>query len=527
MFKKVYFLVILGFVALLLVGEFYSWTVNRIYVPEGHSLQLRYKGPFPGEFWADNKQGRPGFFAQEDEIGVRERMVGPGRHFYSPIWWERTLVPDIVLAPGEVGIVTCKLGDPLPEGDFLVDGEIGETKSQGILRKALGPGRYRMNPYAYTVKIVKSEEDAQTNGQKKSYGWVYIPTGFVGVVTNLANNPLVKQLAGIQDKVLPPGIYPINGREQQVDIVSVGYMESTISINPELDAANLPIKDESGEPLVKDGINFPSSDGFPIHLDYTLIWGLLPDQAPHAIKMFGNLTQIENKVIVPQIESICRNNGSEYSAVELLVGEKREVYQNDVIKEMTSVLKEKQVAVLYGLIRHIYIPQAVRKPIQSAFIADELTLTRTQEQTTAKTEGLLREAERKVMLETEKVKNDTTRLQAVALAEGNRVAQNTEADTVKLKAVIDRKTAEFNAQALMIKSEAINKGKQLSEEAKADKFKLAVEAFGTPAAYNQWVFATGLPDNIELKLFYAGPGTLWTDMKNLNVLVDPNKTDKK
>ncbi len=50
------------------------------------------------------------------------------------------------------------------------------------------------------------------------------------------------------------------------------------------------------------------------------------------------------------------------------------------------------------------------------------------------------------------------------------------------------------------------------EEAKADRFRLAVEAFGTPQAYNNWIFATGLPDDVTLQLLYAGPGTLWTDI---------------
>jgi len=42
---------------------------------------------------------------------------------------------------------------------------------------------------------------------------------------------------------------------------------------------------------------------------------------------------------------------------------------------------------------------------------------------------------------------------------------------------------------------------------------LAVEAFGTGAAYNQWVFATGLPIDIDLQTIYAGEGTFWTDLK--------------
>jgi len=52
------------------------------------------------------------------------------------------------------------------------------------------------------------------------------------------------------------------------------------------------------------------------------------------------------------------------------------------------------------------------------------------------------------------------------------------------------------------------------------RFKLAVKAFGTPTAFNNWSFANNLPENIELKLFYAGPGTMWTDLKeSLRIMV--------
>ena len=54
------------------------------------------------------------------------------------------------------------------------------------------------------------------------------------------------------------------------------------------------------------------------------------------------------------------------------------------------------------------------------------------------------------------------------------------------------------------------------EEAKSDRFRLAVDAFGSPQAYNNWYFATNLPDNVELNFLYAGEGTLWTDMNKAN-----------
>ena len=47
----------------------------------------------------------------------------------------------------------------------------------------------------------------------------------------------------------------------------------------------------------------------------------------------------------------------------------------------------------------------------------------------------------------------------------------------------------------------------------------AIEAFGGDGAefarYTQWEFAQGLPKNIDLKLIYAGSGTLWTDLKGI------------
>ena len=62
-----------------------------------------------------------------------------------------------------------------------------------------------------------------------------------------------------------------------------------------------------------------------------------------------------------------------------------------------------------------------------------------------------------------------------------------------------------------LKAEA--SAQQLLEEAKAGKFKLAVAAFGSGEAFNQWVFATGLPEDIQLQFLYAGEGTFWTDLK--------------
>ena len=493
----------------------FHWTIDRIYVPEGQSLQLRYKGPL---IFGDRIQAEPGMWAKEGQMGILEKMRGPGRHFYCPIWWERKLVDDVVIKPGEIGEVTCKLGKNQEGANFLVDGDIGHTEYKGVLRKVLHPGRYRVNPYGYTVEV-KKRIDFTSGQSQKVAGWVEIPTGYVGVVTQLSDNQATGVKKGVQDKVLPPGNYPVNGREQQIDIVEIGYRHSTISVEVKHDQLGETVVDENGEPQISDprsGIAFPSADGFPIHIDFTGIWGLMPDQAAHAVRTFGNVDQVEKKVVLPQIESICRNNGSEYKAVQLLVGSDREVYQKTCLDQFHSVLDDKEITLLYGLVRHVYIPKQVREPIQRAFIADELKLTREEEQSTAKEEARLREAENKVELATDTVNADTEKQVEEAKAGGQREAAKIEAETEKLVAAIDKETEELKAQAVTILGEATNEGKKMVEEAKSDRFRLAVDAFGSPQAYNNWYFATNLPDNVELNFLYAGEGTLWTDMNKAN-----------
>ncbi|RLS36616.1 MAG: band 7 protein [Planctomycetota bacterium] len=508
------------FLLLVLGYEAFEWTFNRVYVPEGYSLVMRYKGP-PLPFLPGNcPAAAPGQFAKVDdngrplEVGILKDMLGPGRHFRWVGWWETRLVKDTVVPPGSVAVVSSKMGKDLTDGDFLVDGDLDSTEEKGILRQVFAPGTYRINDYAYNVEVIQ-EKILPSGTQTKHAGWVSIPTGYVGVVTNLTDNKLTKAVAGIQDKVLQPGLYPVNPNEQHVDIIGVGYAEKSIKSNL-VSRDGVPVLDESGEPSVMDdesGIAFPSNDGFKIHMDFTAVWGIMPEQAADVIRKFGNLEAVETKVVVPQIESICRNKGSSLGAVDLLVGDTRQVFQEEVSDAFEKILEDKGLTLLHGFVRNIHIPLEVRTPIQEKFVADELKLTRDQELLTARTEATLREAEKMVDLEKERVDAETTKMVAQAVAEGNKEAEETKAETIKKVATVARKTAELDAEASVTLGKAKASSKQLEAEAKSELFKLAVDSFGSGSAYNQWVFATGLPEDVELNLFYAGEGTLWTDLK--------------
>ncbi|MFO0916017.1 MAG: SPFH domain-containing protein [Pirellulales bacterium] len=504
---------------LMLVAANVAWFWTRVYVPEGYSLLLRYRGPVVrGMLGLARPQDQPGSYAEDGRAGVLEQMPGPGRHFYCPIWWQTQLVADTIIPPGKLGLVRSNLGQDLPSGEFLVDGELTgpqRATSRGTLRRVLGPGRYRINPYGFSVEVIETLS-LPSGTQTKYSGWLPIPTGSVGVVTNMsARNPDAAS-GGLQDKVLPPGLYFLNPKEQMVDIVDIGYRESSLAVEKRMDGQQI-ILDESGEPIPLDGsgIKFPSNDGFTIYLDFTAVWGVMPDKAPQLVRTFGNIDQAELKVVLPQAESISRINGSRHSAVELLVGQSRQQFQEAMTEQFRQVLAEKNLSLMYGLVRHIYIPQEVRVPIQNGYIADETKLTREQEKITAETEGKLREAERIVELESERVRVDTERLKAAKLAEGQRESKEIAAETERQVALVERKIAELAAQKKVVVGQASATSQKLLEEAKSEKFDLAVRAFGSGEAFNLWQFADGLPETMDLRLVYAGQGTLWTDLKSV------------
>ncbi len=227
-----------------------EWGYNRVYVYEGTSVQLTYRGPNIPIF-VGNLPNAGQNFAEVDkdgsplQKGVLEHMLGPGRHFYCPIWWKTKIIDDYVINEGEVGIVESLMGKELPPGEFLVDGDIGTTDSKGILRKVLIPGRYRINTFGYKVEVIK-KGILKSGDQEKHVGWVTIPTGYVGVVTNLSANPITKVTKGVQKNVLSPGIYPVNPNEQHIDIVEIGYREHSIKASLVIDKNGQLKLDESG-----------------------------------------------------------------------------------------------------------------------------------------------------------------------------------------------------------------------------------------------------------------------------------------
>ena len=85
--------------------------------------------------------------------------------------------------------------------------------------------------------------------------------------------------------------------------------------------------------------------------------------------------------------------------------------------------------------------------------------------------------------------------------------------TEKLTAEIEAKSATVEAQSTKLLGQAKATSVKLAKEARAERSQLLVKAMGGADSYGRYVFAEALPADLRLGIFYAGPGTLWTDLK--------------
>src|SRR5581483_11680976 len=90
--------------------------------------------------------------------GVMEEPLPEGRHFINPLFWSYETVPMEVVPIGKCLVRARKFGariskERLAAGDILArEGECG------IVAEVLGPGSYRINPYAYSCELKDAVE---------------------------------------------------------------------------------------------------------------------------------------------------------------------------------------------------------------------------------------------------------------------------------------------------------------------------------------------------------------------------------
>ena len=385
-------------------------------------------------------------------------------------------------------MVISKAGKELPPGEFLAG-----PGERGIQREVLMPGTYKLNPYAFEIRTLKMIE---------------IDPGFVGVVTARSGRPAQSQLAepgerGVQKIVLQPGLYALNPEAYSVERIEIGYNQDTMA-----HAGKLPATQASGQADLKQrqaavigealgkspapgqnvlpvlpAVTFPSSDGFEITIDVTMLWQLLPQDAPAVVARYGNIKKIEENILIPQINSTARIKGSTFGAVDFIVGDKREEFQRAFQETIETTLHEKKLQVDLALVQDTLVPDNISGPIQDARVAAEWNTTNAEKTKTEAKKAELDESIGKIRQVEQVVEFETQRREGNIRAEQEKQVNEIAAQTRLLVADLARQTAAIRADVKRKIGSAEAKVVKMKGKAEGDGYRLTVQAAGGPAEF--------------------------------------------
>lgn len=486
----------------LLIIALIAWNLFFHYVPPGQYLVLISKtgtplDPNKGEVLADKKQK-----------GIQKEVLGEGYHFVWPIAYSTERHKNVVIPPGQVGIVTALGGVPPRDGRVLAE----QDDEQGIRRAVLLPGTYRLNRYGYNVEMVPMVE---------------VKPGYVGVLrrllgtdgpTQFATKPTEKGI--VKDQILQPGLYPLNRKEYEVVLCEVGIYQTTYNY-----ARN------GGEQ--NTSLTFYGQGGAQISLDCTIEWEIKPEFWPEWLPRFKGHREIESKVVDLHCRQIAQVRGSRYGAQDFLDGEKREKFQADFQQELNAACKDENVVIRSAFIRNIIIPENFLKEKREQRLAVETKLTSEELAVTADSTAQVEKAKREIDAGVAKVEAETRRMVALVERDAENVKVLNEAEIEKVKAEYGARIAELEAQRKKELGLADAEATKLRETAKSSLYKMKMDVFRQDGdAYLRYTLAQELNPQLRLRLYHAGPGTLWTNMgdKNMNFMLplqDGKKREEK
>ena len=167
----------------------------------------------------------------------------------------------------------------------------------------------------------------------------------------------VKSLFGnVQSDVLESGLHMVNPLVD-ITIFDAQTQNYTMSV----------IHDE-GAKEGDDAIRVLSNDGLEVIIDLTVLYRVLPNEAPKILKGIGE--NYTDKIVRPVTRTRIRDNAVYYDAVALY-STKRAEFQQRIFKTIEADFKSRGLVLEQLLIRNINLPTSVKTTIESKINAEQ------------------------------------------------------------------------------------------------------------------------------------------------------------
>ncbi len=190
-------------------------------------------------------------------------------------------------------------------------------------------------------------------------GFVVILLGFFSSMFQQINAGKVgvKSLFGnVQPEVLESGLHVINPLLDITvfDVQTQNYTMSAIH--------------NEGAQEGDDAIRVLSNDGLEVIIDLTVLYRVIPADAPKILKGIGE--NYNDKIVRPVTRTRIRDNAVYYDAVALY-STKREEFQQRIFKSIEVDFKKRGLVLEQLLIRNINLPASVKTTIESKINAEQ------------------------------------------------------------------------------------------------------------------------------------------------------------
>ena len=148
-------------------------------------------------------------------------------------------------------------------------------------------------------------------------------------------------------------------------------------INPLMDVTDLSIQTQNytmsaiqneGDKEGDDAIRVLSADGLEVIIDLTVLYRILPTDAPKIIRTLG--VDYSDKIVRPITRTRIRDNAVYYDAVALY-STKRNEFQQRIFKSIETDFKSRGLVLEQLLIRNINLPASVKTTIESKINAEQ------------------------------------------------------------------------------------------------------------------------------------------------------------
>ncbi len=204
------------------------------------------------------------------------------------------------------------------------------------------------------------------NYQLKPYYSIAITIGIVVITAGLATS-VIKQVGAGQT-----GVQSLFGK------VNNNILESGLNfINPLVEVTMFDIKTQNytmsgvhdeGDQSGDDAIRVLSADGLEVIIDLTVLYRVLPTEAPRILKEIGS--DYKNTIVRPITRTKIRDNAVYYDAVALY-STKRDEFQAGIFKGIEKDFKDRGLVLEQLLVRNITLPQSVKITIESKINAEQ------------------------------------------------------------------------------------------------------------------------------------------------------------